>query len=78
MSQNFEDLRDIELREREQGPFIIAVPCDERNVRNFPLLEELLRMIHQKNAVHTGLPGERNRLWDSSLAATKLSRVVGN
>jgi hypothetical protein len=57
-----EHLRDVELRERKQCPFIIAVPCDERDARNFPLLDKFLRIIRQKIAICTGLPGERKRL----------------
>ena len=62
MSQNFEDLRDVELRESEQSPFIIAVPSDERDARNFPLSDKFVWIIHQKIAICTGLPRERNRL----------------
>ena len=67
-----EHLRDVELRERKQSAFIIAVPCDEWDVRNFPLLHELLRIIQQKGTIYTGKPGERNGLRYYLLAATIL------
>jgi len=65
-------LRDVGLRKGKQSPFIIAVPCDERDARDFPLSDELLRIFRQKSAIYTGLPGEPNGLWNGSLATTKL------
>jgi len=67
-----EHLRDVGMRKGKQSPFVIAVPCDEWDARNFPLLDEFLGIVRQKNAIYTGLPGERKRLWDGPLAATKL------
>ncbi len=67
-----EHLRDVELSKGKQSSFIIAVPCDERDARNFPLLDEFLGIICQKNAICTDLPDERKRLHGGSLAATKL------
>jgi hypothetical protein len=59
-----EHLRDVERSERKQSPFIIADPCDERDARNFPLLDERLRIIQNKCTINTGKPGERNGLLD--------------
>jgi hypothetical protein len=64
-------LRDVELRKGKRSRFIVALPCDERDARNFPLLDEFLWIIHQENAICTGNPGERKRLCDNLLTATK-------
>ncbi len=67
-----ERLRDVGLRKGKQSPFVIAVSCDERDPRNFPSSDELRRIIRQKNAIYTGPPYERKRLWDGPLVTTKL------
>jgi hypothetical protein len=53
------NLRDVELSKGKQCPFVVTIPRDDRDACNLPLLDEFLRIIHQKKAVYTGHPGER-------------------
>jgi hypothetical protein len=67
-----ECLRDVGLSKRKQSSFIVAVPRDERDARNFSSLEKLLWVIDQKNAIYTRTPDKCHRLWLGSIAVAKL------
>jgi hypothetical protein len=47
-AQGIMNLRDVDLRKGKQSPFVITVPCDKRDWRNCPFLDEFLGIIHKK------------------------------
>jgi hypothetical protein len=60
-------LRDIKWRPWKHGAFIVGIPCDERDVRDFALLNKFLRTIGQKIPIpRPRLPGKVERLFNTN------------